>query len=304
MNKYIKPSLEEFINQYSTEKFQKYWDGNNKEFWKLVATSYLPVNEEKTEEQEDDKTRVMNYIVQNFKKIKVTANRKHEGDIYILITGLSRIVEYVCNLISKTKEEMERDPNFNLKVTIECFYPWAAADKSGISMKYGDKAGAKKAKQTRVSPKEALTEVVYPREELEEEVWAQRFAEDFGELDLQEGETWADMYEMFYVSKNPTEILETTGAIVKALARKKDGKNLDHHGYVRRIVYKKERAIELEIRTFKGVDEIWIWNGAPKTGSWLNKKEFADVKEDGKTARALPYRNLVVETEPFDLVFE
>ena len=30
------------------------------------------------------------------------------------------------------------------------------------------------------------------------------------------------MYEMFYVSKNPTEILETTGAIVKALARKKD----------------------------------------------------------------------------------
>ena len=130
MQKFVKSSLIEFLNQEPTSEFQRYWDGNNEEFWEFFSDLYLT-----TDFCNDWKTTFMNFLSQNFKCVKIFLNTVDTAHIYISTeTSFADIKRYALQQISMTEEEFSNAPSHSLKYIIDDMFNWADEDTSYISI--------------------------------------------------------------------------------------------------------------------------------------------------------------------------
>ena len=205
MAKYIKEDLLEFLNQEYSEEFQKYWDGQDQEFWLLVVNTYLSDHVE--QDEADWKAFFLAQISQQFKKVNVSVNRRAFAYIYISMeTSQNQILRYACQQIPITVEDFLKDPNVGFSLKNVDLIHWDT-DESSISMKFGDKASPKAtsgklaAKKHKTPPRQETLK----REEHTEKQWAIMFAEKFGQIKKPRNQLWADVYEKYDLSRTPRE---------------------------------------------------------------------------------------------------
>lgn len=294
MANYIKEDLLEFINQEYNEKFQKCWAGEDLEFWSMVVKTYFPDQVE--QDMTNCKDFFMTQIQQQFKKMSLSVNRRAFADIYIAReTTPTDILRYACQQLPMAVEDFLKDPNVGFNIKSLDLIRWT--EPGSISMKYGDKASPK-ATETKGKPKTQRQPEILMREKRSEKEWAALSEEDFKVTKKPRGQTWADVYEKYYVGKFP-KAGWVVGAMVDAVGRK-EGTDLVHYGYIHRINYNREnRAILLEIIPFKGKQETWIWNGSAAKGSWLPQDELSRAKQMGGNAKNVKFRNLRVNEKSF-----
>lgn len=286
MELFIKPSFIEFLNQEPNDDFQKLWDSSDNDFWSLIAETYI--QDEFIDG--DIKEFVHQYIKNNFKVLPISLNHKSIACIYQTDeTDPQDTVRYVCQQLLMTVEEYQKR-NGRCRMVIADMQDFRADDKSYISLKLGDDNLAKP-KTMKLKP-ERLAMI---------KCTEQQFRKTFGQIKVPPESNWSRLNQIMTVAKNPKKDYEL-GSIVTAIARRPKKKDFKFYGYIiSRQLNNNKRPISLTIRRFnpKLNDEVWIWNGPIKTGSWLHEKELLDLRSQGKNASSTFYRDLLPYSRPF-----
>lgn len=307
---YLKDELIDFVNQIFDDDLSDLWYGNHnssEDFWKDVAKKY---GFKSVSAPQSWREFCMSHINNQFEEIIVKVNNKKTHTLYISPNmTYQQTIDHALGQSGLSDDKYKDNPNFVIKLHVDGLFHGKGKTKSFISLI----TEFKEKKET--VEKEVLQDAVkvelLKREAPTSLDWKKHFVDDFGHLDLLEKDEnndlilpnyvndWADFYEMVNISQTPKNSLEL-GAMVDAISRKGDD-DIEHYGYITSLTRNnKNRPVQLELKTFNGIKENWIWNGSLSKGGWIQKYEYDNLGSN-QNVKNLKYKNLKVNDQIYDM---